>query len=221
MKPNKLSYPLLLTAAFTFSLYAIAHQERHESTEAKIYTEDVETHPSQGDVRVIEGGKATLLTTPNGAWASLNTRELTPGNAYTLWFVAIANPAACENSPCKGSDVLKLSDRTHSDVGYGGGLIAGPDGTGDFVTYRPVGVLPQAWLGNGFKNPQTAEIHLVVHDHGPLVDGMEQTMISTYRGGCTDDSLPESAPATARNDGDPGPNTCKLVQDVVFPQSES
>jgi hypothetical protein len=187
--------------------------------EGRLFKTVVETHPSQGDVREIEGSEAMLLTTTKGVIASLETSELTPGNAYTLWFVAINNPGACENTPCKGSDVLGMSDKVESDVGYGDGLIAGPDGTGVFTTHRKKGEIPQAWIGTGLTKPESAEIHLVVHDHGPLIAGREAEMIGTFRGGCTEDSLSKMAPDTARADGEPGPNTCKLIQDVIFMQS--
>lgn len=216
-----LSYPLMAAAVVALAAQASAEQASKVDAQANVYTNDVKTHPSRGDVRMIDGAKARLVTTADGVWASLDTRELTPGNAYTLWFVVINDPEACENTPCKGSDVLELSDRTQSDVGYGDGLIAGPEGTGQFVTYRSVGDLPQAWIGNGLQRPQRAEIHLVVHDHGPLIDGMAQNMIATYRGGCADDSLPDTDPATARADGKPGPNACKRVQGVTFMQSEA
>jgi len=43
-------------------------------------------------------------------------------------------------------------------------------------------------------------------------------MLNTYRSGCTDESLPASFPDTAKADGEPGPNTCALVQAAVFQQ---
>ena len=185
---------------------------------AHFYTNHVETHPSQGDVRVIDGASATLVMTKAGAFASMETSELVPGHAYTLWFVAINSPGACENSPCNAKDVLTRTAMTKADVGYGDGLIAGPDGKGTFTTFRPLGALPQAWLGAGLQDPWGAEVHLVIHDHGPLIAGREAEMIGTYRGACTDESLPEIVPATAKRDGKVGPNTCKLVQDVIFVQ---
>jgi ubiquinone/menaquinone biosynthesis C-methylase UbiE len=41
-------------------------------------------------------------------------------------------------------------------------------------------------------------------------------MIRTYRAGCTDASLPAIFPASAKGDGQPGPNTCRLWQLAVF-----
>jgi hypothetical protein len=186
---------------------------------AQVYQRDVETHPSQGEVKVVNDAKATLMTTEAGAFASLATRELTPGNAYTLWWVVINEPTACETSPCKPPDVLQRSNITRADVGYADGVIAGKDGTGWFVSHLPVGTLRQAWFGTGFDNPQGAEIHLVINDHGPLLPDLAPSMLSSYRGGCTDGSLPAAFPATAKADGTPGLNTCRLVQDVIFIQA--
>ena len=215
---TKASLALALAATAFLCGSAVAGGGSGMDVKAQLYKKAVETHPSQGDVREVEGSEAILLTTEKGVIASVETRELTPGNAYTLWFVAINNPSACKNSPCKGSDVLGMSDEVQSDVGYGDGLIAGADGTGVFTTHRKKGEIPQAWIGTGLTHPESAEIHLVVHDHGPLISGREAEMIGTFRGGCTEDSLSKMAPDTARADGDPGPNTCQLVQDVIFIQ---
>jgi len=176
----------------------------------------VETHPSQGDVREIAGSEARRIATEDGVFVSLDTRELTPGHAYTMWFVAVNAPDKCESTPCKPADVLKRSEIVQSDVGYADGLIAGADGTGQFAAFQPAGALPHAWLGTGLTDPAGAEVHLVIHDHGPLIDGREAAMIGTYRDGCTDESIPAAVPDAARADGQPGPNACRLVQDVIF-----
>ena len=149
------------------------------------------------------------------------TQERLRSNAYTFWFVVINQPKACENSPCNAKDVLKRTSVTKADVGYGDGLIAGPDGKGQFTTFRPLGALPRAWLGTGFNDPWASEIHLVINDHGPLIAGREAEMTGTYRGGCTDQSIPGIFPSTAKADGAAGPNSCKLVQDVIFVQPQS
>lgn len=209
---------VLVAAALLLPTQIWAAEPSGPHVHAHYYTNHVETHPSQGDVRVIEDAEATLVMTKAGAFASVETKELVPGNAYTLWFVVINDPASCENSPCNADDVLKRTSMTKADVGYGDGLVAGPNGKGHFTAFRPLGALPQAWLGTGFKDPWGAEIHLVVHDHGPLIPGREAEMTGSYRGGCTDDSLPEIVPTTAKGDGAAGPNHCKLVQDVIFVQ---
>ena len=214
---SSLKVSLSVIALFT-PMQALADGGANPHVHAHHYTNHVETHPSQGDVRVIDNAKATLVMTKSGAFANIETSELVPGNAYTLWFVVINEPSACENSPCNANDVLKRTSMTKADVGYGDGLIAGNDGKGHFTTFRSLGELPQAWLGTGFTDPWASEIHLVVHDHGPVIAGREAEMTGTYRGGCTEESLPGIVPATAKADGSVGPNGCKLVQDVIFVQ---
>ncbi|MGH2592273.1 MAG: hypothetical protein ACRDGG_02035, partial [Anaerolineae bacterium] len=79
-------------------------------------------------------------------------------------------------------------------------------------------MVPGGWFGNGFTNPRGAEIHLVLHDHGPMIPELVANQISTLRGGCTDASVPAAYPPIAKADGIPGPNTCRLVQFAVFQQ---
>lgn len=210
-----LNYSLMAAAVVAMAASAAAEQ----LSNANVYVKDVETHPSQGDVRPIKGSKATLVTTQDGFFVDLDTQELIPGNAYTLWLVVINEPGTCETSPCKPPDVLERTAETKADVGYGDGIIAASE-QGRFSSYQPMGELRSGWFGNGLQKPQAAEIHLVVRDHGPLLPDMAATMVNTHRGGCTDESVPAALPDPAKTDGEPGPNACRNVQDVIFVQGE-
>lgn len=191
-------------------------------------TSTMKTHPSQGEVGIVEGSVARQINYADGMFVNVDTSGLTPGNVHTLWFVAINNPAGCFDpsaveakkkknaEDCTSFDVLKRTDVTDSDVGYGGGLIVGADGTASFSWHQPTGELTNAWFGNGLKQTEQAEIHLVINDHGPVIDGRVDDMLSTYRGACKEDSIPKPMPATARADGEAGPNTCRLVQFTKF-----
>jgi hypothetical protein len=96
--------------------------------------------------------------------------------------------------------------------------VAGSDGSASFAGFVSAGELPDGWFGNGFTNPLGAEIHLVLNDHGPTIPELVSNMLQTYRGGCTDESLPPAFPETAKADGIPGPNTCRLYQVAIFQQ---
>ncbi len=182
-------------------------------------TSVVKTHPSQGPVQVVEGATATLVTNDNGASMTLQTSQLAPGHAYTIWWVAINNPAACATRPCSGADVLGNTAAVQAEVTYAAGHVVGDSGQGAFAGQLPAGdVVPGGWFGNGFTNPRVAEIHLVLHDHGPMIPDLVANQISTLRGGCTDASVPAAYPPIAKADGIPGPNTCRLVQFAVFQQ---
>lgn len=169
------------------------------------------THPSQGPVREIEGATAHLLTTPEAAYVEIETRKLEPNHAYTLWWIVIGNPEACESSPCSPTDVL---ERTDADVTAGDGVVAGPDGTAVFNSALRRGQLKDSWFGNGFDDPLTAEIHFVINAHGPMLPSLAHSMLTSYR----DDSLPLAFPDAAKSDGIPGPNACAMVQDAIFRQ---
>jgi hypothetical protein len=115
---------------------------------------------------------------------------------------------------------MERTATTKADVGYADGVIAGADGKARFAARIPVGEMRQAWFGNGYQNAQEAEVHLAIADHGPVIPDMAETMIGSYRGGCTDESLPAGVPDTARGDGAPGPNTCRMVQFAILVQGE-
>jgi hypothetical protein len=159
---------------------------------------------------------AQLVRTDNGISYSLRTEGLRAGHAYTVWVVVINNPAACTASPCSPQDIL-LNAATNSQVVYGGGHVVGGEGQAGFGGHLSAGPLEAGWLANrGLDNPLGADVHLVLNDHGPVLTEFMPEMIHTYRAGCTDASLPGIFPPSAKADGTPGPNTCRLWQVAIF-----
>lgn len=212
------------TALTVFALVMVvvslmaASAQQSESSTAQRTVSPVRTHPSQGDVREIEGAAAELFTTQDGFTVNLSTSQLEPGHVYTAWLVMINNPEACSTSPCEAPDILGNSEAIQSEITYGDGIIVGEDGIGNFAAHLNTGEVPGGWHGIPLANPLSAEIHVVINDHGPLISEQAANMLNTYRGGCTDESLPPPFPATAKADGEPGPNTCRLVQTAIFRQ---
>jgi hypothetical protein len=93
----------------------------------------------------------------------------------------------------------------------------GSSGKAGFGGHVSRGSLPQGWLPDqGLEDPRRAEVHLVLNDHGPKLAEYMPDMIRTYRGGCMDEGLPAIFPASAKADGEPGPNTCTLWQVAMF-----
>lgn len=176
----------------------------------------VRSHPSQGDVTEIAGATARMAATSTGMFVNMETAGLTPGHVYTLWLAVMNNPSACDAQPCTPKDVLKRSDAVVSDVGYAGGAIVGSDGSARFAYYQGTGPLFRGFFDNGLQRTGGVEVHLVVNDHGPVIAGREAEMLSTYRDGCTDESLPAPMPESARAQGAPGPNQCRMVQFAQF-----
>lgn len=184
--------------------------------EATYQTTGVAWHAFQeplGNTGEVADAWASLTRTANGVSFQLHTSSLTPGNTYTLWFVVIDNPAACSALPCPPPEVVG-NPETDGQVTWAGGLLAG-DTAGTFAGEVEVGAL-EGWLPDrSFDNPDTAHVHLIVHDHGPAVADLMPGMINTFRGGCTDESLP-AVPESALADGQPGPNTCTFFQVAIF-----
>ena len=173
-------------------------------------------HPQTGlSGAVADGATASLVRRPGGVSFSIQTAGLRPSHAYTVWFVVINNPSACAASPCSGPDIV-LNPATDSQVTYGAGHISGGSGRAGFAGSFSAGPI-EGWLpGGGLWDPMTAEIQLVINDHGPKLTSHMPEMTHTYRAGCTDASIPPIFPSSARADGAPGPNACQLYQMAVF-----
>lgn len=163
-----------------------------------------------------DGARAKLTRTSRGISYAIDTHSLRAGHAYTAWVVVVNDPAACASSPCAPPDIL-TNPETDSQVTYGTGHIVGSSGEAGFGGHLARGPLPAGWLPDqGLQDPLGAEVHLVLNDHGPKLPEFMPGMIQTYRAGCTDASLPPIFPASAKADGEPGPNTCRLWQVAVF-----
>jgi hypothetical protein len=201
-----------VTAVLLGAPQPIAAQATQETTTV------VKSHPSQGDVVEIAGSSATLKTTNAGATMTLTTSQLPPGHVVTAWWVVLNRPDQCAAHPCAANDLLGNTAAVQGEVTYAGGQVVGDDGAASFSAQLAAGAVPNPWFGHGFTNPLGAEVHIVLNDHGPVIEELKDTMLSTYRGGCTDASLPPPFPATAKADGQPGPNTCRLFQVATFEQ---
>jgi hypothetical protein len=206
---------LLLMLVLTVSVSAQTDMPRVQHT-----TATVRTHPSQGDVRDIEGAQADLYVTDEGILFNFQTTELEEGHVYTAWVVIVNNPESCASTPCAGPDLLTNTNNTNTEIAYGDGILVGTDMNMKLAGFLPVGDVPEPWYGIGITNPFDAQILVVINDHGPLVPELATSMLNSYRGGCTDESLPAPFPDNAKADGEAGPNTCRLIQVAVFQQGQ-
>lgn len=117
----------------------------------------------------VAGASSTLVRTDSGVTLTLHTSELQPGDAVTVWWVVFNNPSACDAGHfglhCGPGDLGR--PQTGASVLYAAGHVMGADGVGDFGGHLSVGDTSGALFGPGLTNPAGADIHLVVHDHGP------------------------------------------------------
>lgn len=203
----------MLKTTFTAAALSLAASASFAS---EVRVAPVKSHPFQGDIEVVQGATARLATHDDGIFVNIDPNTLTPGNAHTLWLVVIDNPTACEGENCTSKDVLKRADVIDSDVGYAGGVIVDENGDARFAYHQVEGPLNGGWFGTDLKASDAAEIHLVINDHGPVIEDRVDQMLATYGDGCTDESIPASMPDTARAQGEAGPNQCRLMQFAVY-----
>lgn len=170
--------------------------------------------------KTIANSMARLITDRHGAAMTLQTSELPPGHVTTAWWVIMNQPDRCESRPCSAKDVIERADIVGTQIVFADGVVNKADGTASFTGYLERGKVPNGWYQSEFANPQSAEIHLVLNDHGPLIPELAASMLTSYRGGCRDESLPPPFPVTAKVDGKGGPNTCRLIQDAIFDLSD-
>jgi hypothetical protein len=182
---------------------------------------EVETIPANAEdaPQPIADGEATLYTDENGATMVFMTSDLVPGNVYTAWWVIMNNPEVCASTPCTPEDVIGNAAEVGTQITFADSLIADETGQATFAGHLPAGEIADGWYNQTFDDPMSAEIHIVINDHGPRIETALVSMLSSYRGGCTDESLPEPFPDSAKADGVAGRNACALVQDAIFVQT--
>lgn len=163
----------------------------------------------------IEGSNAMLVTGPDGSSMQIVTQGITPGHAVTVWFVALQNPHLCVSNPCTPMEAMGMPEMNTVAVN-GGGVVVPEDGQIKISAFLPVGDVSNNLYETRFTAPETAEYHLVVHDHGPFIPEFASDMLSSFRGGCTLESVPPFYPDSARSDGTGGPNICVSRQVALF-----
>ncbi|MCK0143615.1 hypothetical protein [Aliiroseovarius sp. F20344] len=164
----------------------------------------------------IDGSKVMLERSAAGAAMILETSELKPGHAITVWFVAIQSPENCASNPCTPMEAMGMVDKMNSVATNAGGTVVAADGSIRVQGFLPVGEVAGNFYDTTFTAPETSEYHIVVHDHGPLIPELAADQISSFRGGCTAESVPPFYPDSSRTDGEGGPNSCITQQVALF-----
>ncbi len=138
--------------------------------------------------------------------------RLEPGHAYTVWLMTFNHPEFCRGGPDE-TNRLRCSQRDHLNPATGFSVIYGTGGWAEgsdlsLRGFREANPLldtpPDVALGPGLVNPEGAEIHLRIRDHGnPCEEADDKAAcrqanddrIKSFRGGCTETSaLPFFAP---------------------------
>lgn len=159
-------------------------------------------------------GSSTLVPTEHGVSATLRTSTLTPGDVVTLWWIVFNDPADCEAgmpglSMCGPQD--HLAGRGQVSVLPAAGRVVSGEGTARYGAHLRVGDTSQALEGPGLLDARGAEVILVLKTHGPKIPGLVSEQMSTFAGGCHDQSdVPPGTPPELV--GSAGPNDCAEVQ---------
>lgn len=155
------------------------------------------------------GASSVVRRDNSGAKVTFKTAGLPAGHIVILKALIFNEPANCSHgsgSTRCGPDDLE-NNRTEPSVMYLTGLwLRGTTSAATFKASLPANDGGAAMVGAGLTNVFSAEIRLVLVDHGSPVAGLYTEMISTISGGCRD-----AAPGY----GTPGPNTCTDIQYAV------
>jgi len=152
---------------------------------------------SQPGGNVVPGAYSTLNRFDSGISMNYHTTGLRDGHAYTVWWVIFNNRGACTaaGGGCSNDDVeraiMGISNAPGVGVHYAAGHVIGTKWSGAFGGQLKsndisgcVKVPPLSLVCNPLTNPTGAEVHLVLHDHGPPIPGKVNEQISTFEGGC-------------------------------------
>ena len=139
-------------------------------------------------------GQAKLVRNKNGITVNFSANDLTPGYAYTLWWVIWNKPENCtEPFACSDADFL-IADAVEVEVLYAGGHVVGNSGLGNFSAHVKEGddseSINELFELNGYgglQDAQAAEIHAVLRNHGPVIPDQAAEQINSYLGGCVTD----------------------------------
>jgi hypothetical protein len=119
---------------------------------------------------IVPGAWSALERNDAGVAMTLHTTGLAPGHAVTVWWVIFNHPQYCSGGElgfrCGPGD-LSGDPRVQPSVVYAAGHVIGGGGVGNDGANLAVGATQGALFGPGLLNPHGADIHLVVHDHGP------------------------------------------------------
>jgi len=163
------------TSLFTvFVALALAMPASAATTRANVYR--------FADGSQVAGASSIVATSETGARMTLQTSDLTAGDAYTVWWIIFNEPENCSHGEpgsearCGPGDLPPYGgdDSAVTSIVYAAGHIVGGSGVATFSGHLSAGDTDGALFGPGLINPTTAEIHLVVRDHGPAQDPNQQ-----------------------------------------------
>jgi len=219
MKRNSRMIGFQAIACLAMTAVSVLTFATHANAEA--ITKPMSWTPDSGmTAGPVAGTSVVLEKGPFGVAMAIKSSGLTPGDVVTDWWVAIQNPQVCQAIPCTPVETMSADSGSDSVVALAASGVVAEDGTISLASYLPIGEVEGNLFDTTLHSPEIAEYHLPIHNHGPLDPSIAQEMLTSFRAGCTDESLPEYYPQTALSDGVQGNFDCKTVQVAAFPASE-
>lgn len=139
---------------------------------------------SFADGSVVPGSSASLVRTDSGVSATLLTSGLRGGDVVTLWWVVFNHPENCAGPSaghpfqCGRSDLGNPA--VEASVLFATGRVIDLSSGGEYGAHLSVGDTRGALFGPGLLLPQTAHVHLVLHDHGPADPGLIDQQLHSF-----------------------------------------
>lgn len=134
-------------------------------------------------------GTSSVYRHKNNVMFNLNSRSLTPGNAYTFWIMHFDKPRRCLDRCACTLDDFANPNVVGGFMGAMAGRVADSSGQISVSNIVDYGFLPQgsgqALLPNPIKNKRSHFI-LALRDHGPASTDpvILEEQLSSYFGGC-------------------------------------
>ncbi len=137
------------------------------------------------DGSAVPGSSSTLVRTNSWISFTLHTNGLPAGDAVTIWFVIFNHPEFCTvgvpafGLRCGAGDFS--NPKVQVSIMYAAGHVIGGDGQANYGAHLKIGEFTrQVIFGPGLINPLGADIHLIVHDHGPADPSLMPGEIHTF-----------------------------------------
>ncbi len=175
---------VLLGLATVWMLPAVSQAQVDKGNDAVPSQMSVSDVFAFGTQNPIAAASSVLHRTNHSMSATIRTRGLSGGHAYTVWWVIFDDPDRCVDG-CGPDDLSNPA--VNATVMWAAGSVADQDGFATFQAHavpgRPEGFIAR---GTGMFNTHRAEVHMLVRDHG-IVGSLGATLleqITTTNAGC-------------------------------------
>lgn len=194
---NIIATCIVFTLAVGLMAFAVSAQD---SAEPVVTTSAIGRF---SDFSEVEGAWSQLTRFPNGVTATLVTNDLTPGEAYSVWWVIFNEPENCSGGVCNLDDLFffdedgqilrdEVGNRAMNPEALDASVVSIQHASGGYSADGSLSVsaslglndAPGIIYGPGLLDAEKAEVHLVVRTHGPALEDALDAQISTFGGGC-------------------------------------